>query len=141
MNLMIAITAFGLLWLLHKKHAHGKWVFAVNGALALIGGAFLAETILGAWAAVAAATVAGWLGGLIGTSSGAVLGAVVLIGTVWALWALLKDREADRPEIAWLVTLPVLFLAAGGPIADNGSQLLGAVQQMGAASIGSLIGG
>lgn len=141
MNLMIAITAFGLLWLLHKKHAHGKWVFAVNATLALIGGAFLAETILGAWGAGIATLLAGWVAGWIGTSGGVVLGAVVLVGTVWALWALLKDRTADRPEIVWLVVLPVLFLAAGGPIAENGSQLLGAVQQMGAASIGSLIGG
>ena len=141
MNLVISATAFGLLWLLNKKHAHGKWVFAVKGALALIGGVFFAETLLGAWAARAAATVAGWLGGLIGVSGAVVLGAVVLLGAVWAGWGLLKDRIADKPELVWLVVLPVLFLAAGGPIADNGSQLMGAVQQMGNASIGSLIGG
>ncbi len=156
MNYAITLTAFGLLIFLRKKGGGGgkgapgvgkgagggrKWLQWVRGGLALIGGASLAETGVGVWLAARISDAAGLIAGLFGASSVLAVGAVTLIVTVIVCWDIGVDRVVDKPALIGLVMLPLLFLAAAGPLADAGSGLTSAVADVAASSLGRMIGG
>lgn len=140
MNVAIAITAFGLLIFLRKKAAK-PWMQWVKGALAAIGGASLAETGIGIWLADLLSGAGGLVADLFGTSAGLVVGVATVIMTVVVVWDIVIDRKVDKPAMAGLIVLPLLFLAAAGPLADAGSGLTSSIAQVGADSLGRLIGG
>ncbi|MQA14677.1 MAG: hypothetical protein GEV09_11030 [Pseudonocardiaceae bacterium] len=140
MNFAIMCTAFGLLIFLRKKPAK-PWMQWVKGGLAAIGGASLAETGIGVWASGLLSDAGGLIADLFGTSAGLVVGVATLITTVVVCWDIGVDRKVDKPAMAGLIVLPLLFLAAVGPLADVGSGLTASIAQVGAESLGRLIGG
>lgn len=143
MNTAIAILAFGLLIFLKKKGSGKKWVTWVQGGLALIGGASLAETGLGVWLAARMSDLGGLVAGIFGgeVSGLLVVGVVTFIVTVIVCWDIGVDRVVDKPAMVGLIVLPLLFLAAAGPLADTGSGLTATVAEAASSSLGGLIGG
>lgn len=160
MNYAIAVVAFGLYFFLRKKGGGAskggagkggkggagggggkKWLAWVLGSLALLGSASIAATGLGDWIARMISAAAGGVAGLVGFSGALLLGAIVLIMTVITLWDICVDRQVDKPAMTGLFVLPLLFLAAAGPLADSGAALTGTVADAGSNGIGGLIGG
>ncbi|MBA8825306.1 hypothetical protein FHX42_002657 [Saccharopolyspora lacisalsi] len=138
MNFAIALTAFGLLFVLRKRSRTPWWLRA---ALGLIAGASLANTGLGAWAAARVTDVSGLIGRILNANGALIVGVVALIVSVIVVYDIAVDRKADKPAMIGLIVLPLLFLAAVGPLATAGSGLSDAIAQVASNSIGKLIGG
>lgn len=142
MGYLVAVAAFGL-WAVLKKKMGGRIamrLWFVPPALLLIGSASLANTGLGAWIAGALAAVIGWPAGMVGVSATAaivVVGLLLLAATVFDL----KDRNADGVAKTGLILLPILAIAASGPLADGGANLFDQVANAGTNGLTSLIGG
>lgn len=137
---VIAAAAFGLLLVLRKRNKIPA-LWAVRGALALLGGSALAETGLGGWIAGLVTGLAGWVSGVVGGGSATLfVGVVMLILAVITVYDVAIDRKVDKPAMTGLILLPILFLAAAGPLASAGLSLTGAVNQLGV-SLSSVIGG
>ncbi|RCW45140.1 hypothetical protein DFQ14_103104 [Halopolyspora algeriensis] len=135
MSWAIMIVAFGLLWVIWKRKKASPWW--LKASLVFIGGASLAETSLGAWLAARLTDIAG----LIPAPNAYVIGGATLILLVLTIYDIGVDRKADKTSLICLTILPVLFLAGIGPLAEAGSGLSEAIAQVGANSIGRLIGG
>lgn len=135
MSWAIMLTAFGLLAVLWKRKKGNPWW--LKASLVFIGGASLAETSLGAWLAARISDLVG----IIPAPSAVVIGGVTLILVVLTVYDIGVDRKADKTSLICLTLLPVLFLAGIGPLAEAGSGLSEAIAQVGANSIGRLIGG
>lgn len=141
MNTVIAAVLFGVLWLSIHQRWSGMFGFVAKVVSAGWGSSFFAVTTPGGWGAAVASTIAGWVGDWVGATGQQVLGAVVVIGTLWAGWAVIKDRSVDKPELVWLIILPLLCIGAGGPLADAITSVTGSARDAGVASVGGLIGG
>lgn len=139
-SFVIAATAFALLLILRKR-SKPKILWAVNAALAAIGGAALADTFIGDWIGAVFSAVGGWVGGIAGASATAVIGVVMLALVVMVIFDIAVDRRADTAAIVGLVLLPTLFVVASGPVAGGGSELFAAIREAGGGALGSLIGG
>jgi uncharacterized membrane protein len=139
---VIAAAGFGLLAIFRKRSPKilAKVMWIINGLLAFITGAALANTWLGQWVAQLFAGLFGWIGGWFGTSSGIVAGVLVLLIAAVVLLDLM-DRVADQPAIAGLIILPLLFLITAGPIDAAGESLYAGAERIGQSSIGRLVGG
>jgi hypothetical protein len=140
---VVLISAVGMLMILrnHSPKFLAKIMWAVNGMLAFIAGAALIDTWLGQWVSSLIAGLGGWVGGWVGAAGGVVVGVALLLVAVLVVLDLL-DLKADSAAIAGLIVMPLLIVAAaGGPVADAGSQLYAAAQQIGMSSLGQLVGG
>lgn len=140
MSWVVMLTAFGLLLVLRKR-SKPSWLWVVNAALAAIAGAALVETGIGSWLMGVLSSLAGWVGGIVGASATMVAGVAMLILTVMVVLDIAFDRRADKVAILGLILLPMLFLIAGGPVAEGGSQLVASVRDLGTGLLGPLIGG
>lgn len=139
MSYIIAATAFGLLLVLRKRNKTPWWVRA---ALAAIGGAGLADSGLGGWLAARISDIAGWVAGVTGAPSAAlVAGVAALILSVIVVYDIAVDKKADKPAMAGLVLLPLLFIAAAGPLAGAGAGLTEAITNLGTSGLTALVGG
>lgn len=142
MGYLVAAAAFGL-WAVLKRKMTGRVamrLWFVPPALLLIGSASLANTGLGAWVAGLIGAVIAWPAGLIGVSAAAaivVVGLLLLVATVFDL----KDRNADGIAKTGLILLPILAIAASGPLAASGAGLFDQVANAGTNGLTSLIGG
>jgi hypothetical protein len=153
MNFAIALTAFGLLVFLRKKGAGsggglrrgagsgGGWKQWVQAGLAAIGGASLAETGIGIWLSERLSDAGALVGSVFDSSGGLVVGVAMVITTVVVVWDIGVDRVVNQPALVGLIVLPLLFLAAVGPLAAAGSGLTDSIAQAAAGSLGQLIGG
>ncbi|MEV4643651.1 MULTISPECIES: hypothetical protein [Saccharopolyspora] len=134
MNFVIMVICFVLLWVLRKRTKIPWWVRA---ALAFIGGSCLANTGVGIWLADRLREISNSL-----VDQGPVLvGGIALVVAVIVVYDIAVDRKADTPAKVGLILLPVLFLAAVGPLAGAGVGLSDAIADMGTNSLGKLIGG
>ncbi|MCI2421541.1 hypothetical protein MOQ72_29310 [Saccharopolyspora sp. K220] len=134
MYFVIMIICFVLLWVLRKRNKIPWWVKA---ALAFVGGSCLANTGVGIWLAGRFTDIANAL-----VTPGSVLvGGVALIVAVVVIYDIAADKKADTAAKLGLILLPVLFLAAVGPLAGAGVGLTDAIADVGANSLGKLIGG
>lgn len=139
MSAIIAATAFALLLVLRKRSKIPWWV---NATLAAIGGASLADTGIGSWfASTVIGGVTGWLAGVTGGSGTLVAGVAALILTVIVVYDIAVDKKADKPAMAGLMLLPMLFIAAAGPLAGAGTGLADAVAQLGTSGLSAVVGG
>lgn len=143
MSWIIFLAAIGLL-MIFRKHSPkflAKVMWAVNGLLAFMAGGALVDIFLGQWLASLASGLFGWVGSWFGVGGGVVGGLVLLLVAVVVVLDLL-DLKADSAAVAGLILIPVLIVAAaGGPIADAGSQLYAGAQRIGMSSLGQLVGG
>ncbi|MGJ7908696.1 hypothetical protein ACOQFL_19690 [Actinopolyspora sp. H202] len=135
MSWAIMIVAFGLVAILWKRKKANPWW--LKSSLVFIGGCSLADTALGAWLAARINEIVG----IVPVNSSIVVGAATLLLIVLTVYDIGIDRKADKTALICLVVLPVLFLAGVGPLAEAGSGLTEAISQVGANSIGRLIGG
>jgi hypothetical protein len=140
MSWIVLLTAVGLLLVLRGR-SKPSWLWAVNAALAAIAGAALVETGLGSWLMGLLTSLAGWVAGLVGTSAALVAGVAMLLLTVMVVLDIAADRKADKVAILSLLVLPMLFVVAGGPVADGGSQLVASIHDLGTGLLGPLVGG
>lgn len=142
MSWAIFLAGAGLLAILRKRSpkALAKVMWIINGLLAVMTGAALADIVLGAWISGLLSALFGWVGGWFGASAGIVAGVVVLLVAAIVILDLM-DRVADQPAIAGLIMLPVLFLITSGPVDAAGESLYSAAEQIGASSLGRLVGG
>lgn len=138
MSYVIAATAFGLLFVLRKRSKIPWWVRA---GLAAIGGASLANTGAGAWLAARISDLAGGLASVTGGSAALFAGVAALIMTVIVVYDIAVDKRADKPAMTGLVLLPLLFLAAAGPLAGVGTGITDAIANLGSSGLTTLIGG
>lgn len=143
MSWVVFLAAIGLL-MIFRKHSPkflAKIMWAINGLLAFMAGGALVDIFLGQWLASIVSGVFGWVGSWFGVAGGIVGGLVLLLVVMLVVLDLL-DLKADSTAIAGLIVIPVLIVAAaGGPIADAGSQLYAGAQRMGMSSLGELVGG
>lgn len=142
MGYLVAVAAFGL-WTVLKRKMTGRIamrLWFVPPALLLIGSASLANTGLGAWVAGLVGTVIGWPAGLVGVSGTLAVGVVALLLLI-ATALDLKDRNADGIAKTGLIMLPILAIAAAGPLFDAGAGLFDQVANAGQSGLTSLIGG
>jgi len=110
--------------------------------LAAITGAALAEIILGEWLAGALRGIAGLFGDWMGGMPPSVLLAIVAFAMAGAITIWVLDGTVDKREIAFLIILPSLFVAAGGGgITGEGSQLAAAFFGVGETMFSGVIGG
>jgi hypothetical protein len=135
MYFVIMLICFVLLWALRKRTKIPWWVRA---ALAFIGGSCLANTGIGVWLANRFREIAN---ALMGAQGPVLAGGIALIVSVIVIYDIAVDKKADTPAKVGLILLPVLLLAAVGPLAGAGVGLTDAVANMGANSLGKLIGG
>ena len=142
MGYLVAVAAFGLWAVLQKKMAGriAMRLWFVPPALLLIGSASLADTGLGSLLAQVISAVVGWPAGLAGVSGSLVVGVIGLLLLI-ATALDLKDRHADGIAKTGLVMLPLLAIAAAGPLADTGTGLFDQVANFGQHGLTSLIGG
>lgn len=125
-----------------------SWVWAiVDGFLALVAGAALAATVFGGWIVWIALFVIGipiWLLSLFGVTvpvTDATLLSIVVAGMLAILVLDLLDTTADKPALVCLLLMPSLAVAATGPVADLALLIAGGGQELGAATLGRLLGG
>lgn len=111
-------TALGclFLWLLHymKSHGHrlpGGWV--IRSGLALMGGVFLAFSIVGVLLLKGFTLLPSIVAGVLMLA--AIIVTIVGVGV---------DRRVDKPELVAMIMLPLLVLAAAGPIANAGTNVV-----------------
>lgn len=124
------------------------WMWAVvDGFLALVAGAALAATVFGGWIAWGALFLIGipiWMLSLFGVhvpvSDGTLL-SIVVAGMLFVLILDLLDTVADKPALICLLLLPSLSLYAAGPVAEVALMITGGGQELGAATLGRLLGG
>lgn len=94
--------------------------------------------VLGMGVAAMFPGVARVVGGVLG-----VMGAGVLM--LLAILAIVIDvaikKQSNKVALVALVALPLLFIAAGGPLADFGEQTTGSVNQTTTSGIANLLGG
>ncbi len=142
MSWAIFLAGVGLLAILRKRSpkmlSKGMWL--INGLIAFMTGAALANIVLGEWVAGLFSGLFGWVGGWFGASAGITAGVVVLLVAAMVVLDLI-DRTADNPAIIGLVLLPVLFLITTGPVDAAGEQLYRAAESIGMSSLGRLVGG
>lgn len=123
----VAIVCY-VLMRMSAKSKHAPWWVVV--AFALLGGACLASTPVGGWVA---GRLSAWFAPVL-------IGAVALILVV-GIYFDLRDKKADKFARVGLWILPILLLAATGPLASVGQGITGGISDAGTASIGKLIGG
>lgn len=124
------------------------WVWAiVDGFLALVAGAALAATAIGGWIAWGMSFLIGipiWLLSLFGVVvpvSDATLLSIVVAGMLFILVLDLLDMTTDKPALICLLLMPSLALHAAGPVAEVALLITGGGQELGAATLGRLLGG
>jgi len=109
--------------------------------LAAVTGAALAEIVLGEWLAAAMRGIADLVGEWMGGMPASVFLAVVGFAMAAAIVIWLLDGTVDKREIAFLLILPTLFVAAGGGgITGEGSQLAAAFFGVGESLFSGVIG-
>jgi hypothetical protein len=136
-GVLLAVVAIGLFLVFRKSSKTPWWLKA---ALAVIGGSALAETWLGNQIADLLLGAAGWVGGMFGWSPTQSVGVLILLWSAAVVLDIAADRRADSIAMMGLILLPILFTVGSGPIAEGGSQLTAAVQQLGQNLFGPLIG-
>lgn len=141
MSWIVLILAAGLMWLISKSGwlMKQKWIFVPQALLAFTVGAALSEIEPGRWIG----GIFGWVTGLFDRWMPAALLAAVLVvlGFVAAVFKLL-DKDADKTELALLVLLPSLAIAASGMgVATLIVELAGTVSGAATSATSSVIGG
>lgn len=129
-------TALGTLCFLMLAHlmkgkGHrlpGRWVWL--SMLALMGGIFLTFSIVGEVVQKGLSFV-----------PTVVIGGAMLFALFVALVDIGSDRAADKPAIVALALLPLLLVAATGPIADVGSRGVTEIHDGTTSQLGSWLGG
>ena len=125
-----------------------SWAWAiVDGFFALVAGAALAATAIGGWIAWVTSFFIGipiWLLSLFGVVvpvADSTLLSIVVAGMLLILVLDLLDTTADKPALVCLLLMPSLALHAAGPVAEVGMLITGGGQDLGAATLGRLLGG
>lgn len=143
MSYIVALAAFGL-WAVLTSKLKGKLaskLWFLRPALLLIGSASAANTGVGVWIADhLVAGVLGWAAGMVGIAGALVAGVIVLILAI-ATALDLKDRSADGIAKMGLIALPILVLAAAGPLAANGAGLFDSIAGLGTSGLSAIVGG
>lgn len=137
----VFVAALLLRWVVNKSRrakAFGPF-FIIPAGLTAIAGAALAEIVLGEWLAQVFEAAAGYLGDVINTPAGVILGLATVIGSLIVIFGL-ADLRADQLELQMLLLLPTLFVAASGVgFSEEGSQLAQAVFNFGQQGLSSLL--
>lgn len=123
-----------------------QWMWVVETFLAFVGGAALANTVFGDWIGEIAAFcggIPGWLVSLFGgpAISATLVLTIAVIGMIVVIFLDLLDGTVNKPALTSLVLLFPVALRATGPVAEFALWLMARGQEVGMATLGTLLGG